>query len=365
MTTANTTPRHNAYKKGAKNVAAVTKLITWLKSVNISCELSNDSSYDVLVKRIGAPGLPVRVAMDSETSGSAFVVMAKDLTNRKTKVAMAAFHSVTSAAGYGTPDPMALRGEEPPTKLHFKDNFELVAMRHKEFRRVPNPSTEDLTALDPIINRAVNRAMYVNAWALQRNGLTADDLKTYARLWTCNFLGLYKSPDPTYQDDGRKLYAHLCQRFLNFAEVLARKERSVVPDIDAFSIAMTGSPYANPSKDLGATIHDFEQTSQDTLEFSQEEDASLSFLDDPLSFVEDLESPEVVEAPEAKPVSEKKRRKAAQDALKSALESLGHDGMILALRSAMSNTFICVDARVEARKQLRLHKEACPLCAEV
>jgi hypothetical protein len=94
-----------------------------------------------------------------------------------------------------------------------------------------------------VVSKAVNRFLYINTKICRRHGLEFEDLKTYAQIWTCNYLGLYKVANPTNNDNERKLYAHLCQRFGNFVEVLLKKERSCIPDPQTTSVALLGKPY--------------------------------------------------------------------------------------------------------------------------
>jgi hypothetical protein len=259
------------------------------------------------------------------------------------------------------------RGEEPTKKLHYNDNFELVAMRHREFRKVPNPTTADYVRYDRVIKKAVARFLYINTKVCRRHMLQFEDLLTYAQVWTANYLGLYRvtETDSTNSDNERKLYVHLCQRFLNFLELLFRKERNCITTPDVASIALWGRPFET-KKTHAASDPDYDDTP--TEEAGAEDvipEVEGNTIEDELLVARLMpEEESEAEQREAR-LTEAKRRKAAKETLQAALDAMSHDKLIATLTEAAENTFICYDAQIEARKQLRIHRQNCAECIKM
>jgi hypothetical protein len=273
------------------------------------------------------------------------------------------FHIITEAAQRGRPVPVD-RGPEPEAqRLHFSRDFELVAMRHREFRKVPNPTPEILMAFKPVIEKAISRFMYINRKICQRHGLQACDLRTYAQVWTCNYLGLYWVKDPVDRDNERKLYAHLCQRFANFIEILLAKERSCVPDAETASVALYGGPapvhltqYQHLSAQAQATMVDPDvDMAEERGEGDLDNLAALGLYAAPLEAYED--------APGVRKAKENTRRLQARKLLRKALASLPHDQLLFKLGEAMDNEFLCPDARDAAKRYLKKHRRGCSSCS--
>lgn len=367
---------NKSYVKEAKNAKALVQATSWLKAANIPVKPSTTPGCDLTIQTKAGKSIEIKVAVDSAEPRPAaehLLVLAADLTHRNKSKALETFHSITSGAGYGTPSPIN-RGEDPTKKMHFDDNFELVAMRHKEFRKVPNPTADELAHFDKVISKAVSRFVFINTKICRRHGLGFDDLKTYAQIWTCNYLGLYKVANPTNNDNERKLYTHLCQRFSNFIEVLLKKERNCLPDSQTAHIAQTGTPYQGRAKTrLAAVIDAAELSFEEVMEAQQEEEvepqdlAEAEIIPDGFTLFtlpESAQSSADDEEREQK-ITDAKRRKLAQKQLAEEFSKLDHDTLITTLEAVAINTHLCYDARAEAKKQLRLHREACTSCAEV
>lgn len=358
------------YRQPEKNAQAVVQATNWLKAANIAVKPSQMSGSDLVVRSKAGKDIEIKVATSESEPRPAIphlMVLASELTNRSKARALAAFHSITSATGHGTPLPIN-RGTAPEKKLHFDDNFELVAMRHSEFRKVPNPSAEDLAHFEKVIAKAVSRFLYINGKICRRHGLGFDDLRTYAQVWTCNYLGLYFVPNPTQNDNERKLYAHLVQRFHNFLEVLLKKERNCIPDSQTAFISQTGTPYQGRLKDRAGSVmgeFDADMSFEDVreAEMEAEVDAMAELPDIDLDFISISASDEAEEAVREQKVTDAKRRKLAQKALAEQLGSMDHDTLVAVLTQASTSTFISPDARDEAKKQLRFHRESCASCA--
>jgi hypothetical protein len=357
-----------AYKKQPKNATATNQITNWLKAVSVAVKPSTTPGSDLVVTNKAGQEVEIKVGVSADDARPAvehLFVLAKELTHRNKGIALKAFHSVTEAIGFGSPKPID-RGAILDKKAHFDDSFELVAMRHAEFRKVPNPSTEDYAAYEKVISKAVNRFLYINTKICRRHGLDFGDLKTYAQIWTANFLGLYKVADPQNNDNERKLYAHLCQRFGNFVEVLLKKERSCIPDLQTTSVALFGRPYEAPST-TGSRAGQlyWDEGDHEALEVS-EADAEATFAETTyaeLSVPASSDYSLVEEEEQEQKVSDAKRRTLAQKALKAEFAKLDHDTLVTLLTEAVGNGALCFDARTEARKQLRLHTAGCASCA--
>jgi hypothetical protein len=351
-----------SYVKEPKNAKALTQVGNWLKAAAIQARPSSTPGCDLTVKTADGRDLEIKVALgpsDERPAAEHLFVLASELAHRTKAVAVRAFHSITEAAGHGRPLPIN-RGVDPAKKLSFEDNFELVAMRHKEFRKVPNPTAEELKAFDKVIGKAVSRFLYINTKICRRHGLEFDDLKTYAQIWTCNYLGLYKVANPTNNDNERKLYAHLCQRFGNFVEVLLKKERSCIPDPQTTSVALLGRPYNGPSfSGTGRRLFQQEQGLDEGVEFEAEPEHEEPAID-PDVYTDEQTAADEEEKEQT--VTDAKRRKLAQGLLRAEFSKLDHETLTYLLTEASENPALCPDARSEAKKQLRLHKASCGSC---
>jgi hypothetical protein len=364
-----------SYRKPDPNAAALTRMTAWLQAAAIPVKQSSTSGCDLVLTDANGRDIEIKVGIsydDARPAVEHLFVLACEVTSRHSATALRAFQSITVATGYGAAKPID-RGEEPAKKLNYEDNFELVAMRHKEFRRVPNPTAAELAKYDRVINKAVSRFMYINAKICKRHNQDFGDLKTYAQIWTCNYLGLYKVANPTNNDNEKKLYAHLCQRFHNYVDLLLKKERNCVVDSNTVSIALYGRPYdANigsrriaegyEQPDSGSWEEPSEAEQIDeVLEFATQA-AELDFATAlmPVSALDETD-----DEAEKEQISEAKRRKQAQAALKAAFAKLPHDRMVELLKEASENEHLCYDARMEARKQLRLHAKECDHCTPI
>lgn len=359
-----------SYQKPSPNARALTQVNAWLRAAEIPTKPASTPGCDLAIVTDDGRELQVKIAAGSaETVGAdALVVFAKDLTSRHGAVALKAFHQITVAAGRGSPNPVALRGVEPLKKLHYDDNFELVSMRHKEFRRVPNPSTADLEVFTAVVRKAVRRFMFINTVICRRHLLAFEDLQTYAQVWTCNYLGLYKVENPTQNDNERKLYVYLCQRFAEFAKMIVKKERNCIPDSETASIASTGRPYAGPISARAGTFVGADWGEQSFEEAQEQElEAEVGFV----SSQEPIYDPGLQEDPrqsadeehQEQKLDDARRRKEAQKLLAEKLLALPHDKRIEALEAVAESSHVCYDARLEARKQLRLHHSSCQDCS--
>lgn len=356
--------RNKNYKTPPKNARALVQVTAWLRAVGIQVTPSTVSGCDLQVISKDGNAIEVKVAADFNDSRPAtehVVVLAAELTSRHSDTALRAFHEITSATGHGTPKPID-RGPEPTRKLSYEDNFELVSMRHKELRRVPNPTTAELVEFKSIITKAINRFLYINTSACRRHCLQFEDLETYALAWTSIYLGLYKVQNPTVNDNERKLYAFLVQRFAEFATMLNKKERNCLPDPQAYCIAIHGKTIDSNdrqnwyrSADPDVSFYDDDGGIETSLEEEYEYDSVQTLYSEE-------DASEAAEEEKENKLTDAKRRKWAQSELAAQLQALPHDQMLEVLNDATKNTHIHHDARKEAQRQIRLHREGCAEC---
>lgn len=241
----------------------------------------------------------------------------------------------------------SVRGPVPEEKLSYKENFELVAMRHREFRKVDNPTTEELRVYAPVIEKAISRFVFVNRNLMGRFGLEREDLRTYAQVWTCNYLGLYRLPGGVLENGG-KLYAHLFQRLGNFVDLLVKKNRDCVPDIATAYLGQTGLPFLEAGRQFGNRTEE-DDPSADTGLFDKGHHVLRPEAEEDAGEVE---------------LDPAQRRKAAKKTLKLKLGALSHERLLELLVEAAGNDALCPTARSEASKQLRMHRRKCPSCTQ-
>jgi len=201
---------------------ALTTIVSWLEATNTSHRIQlNDPKVDLLIGK-----QPVFVTPDMASSF---------LNSRET--ALGAFWALTEAAGLGKPLPK-FRQQSIALRAH-EDN-ELCAMRHTEFRKVPNNASLFLREdYQKIVSWAVSRFFMFNRSRMKKMGYEQDDLKTYAWVWVCNFHGLHRDVHASDRKNGSHLCNYLQQRFFgDFVKLTKRNEQNVLVDVESVSAAM-------------------------------------------------------------------------------------------------------------------------------
>lgn len=318
---------NRTYSIPPKNARAVCQIRTWLTATGIQHRPSTTPGSDITIVKSDGQELEVSVTSDPTTTPKdAVVVLAQIVTNRKIQKALDAFHEITVAAGYGKPEPIS-RGPVPTKKLNFHTDFELVSMRHCEFRRVPNPSKADLTHYKGVIERTAWAFLRSNYDLCAGHGLEIGDLVTYAQVWTCNYLGLYVVPSPTNNDNEKKLHYHLMQRFSNFRDLLYQKGKGIFVTPEDASIASGREEEIDATPDTAA-----------------------------LAFGVDADVDEVYRARHCQidTTSEDNRRRSAATLLDQHLDKLTHEQKVAALSQVVESQFVNYDAKREAARRLRL-----------
>jgi hypothetical protein len=334
---------HEAYAKEKENARAVCQTSSWLTAVGVENFPTEISGVDLIAKSKDGKEISIVVAVDAQAIPStAICIPATDIASSDTTVALTAFHKITKAIGYGTPIPVD-RGVRPLKKPYYRDDFEAVSMRHSEFRKVPNPPEAELQKYDKVIN---NCCLNFQKWGrnrslMERNQMGIEDLKTYAQVWACSYLGLYKVQKETVNDNVRKLTAFLRQRFAEFAQTLQRKELSCLPSPDTVHVALRGGPFESENVDewLSTDIRGT-GTVEETDENWKRKHAQIDIS------------------------SAAARNQSAKKMLENYLQGLPHDKMIEILENASENEALCHTAHSEARKRLRLHRQQCSICVK-
>lgn len=329
---------------------AVCRIGSWLGAVGVEYSVSGAPASDLTVRARTGDNIQIKMAGDGEdlslVPADRLIVKVKEIVSRDLHQALTAFHGVTERAGYGSPIPM-YRGEKPGRRLNMSDDFDGVSMRHNEFRKSPNPTDEELLRYEKVQKRAVRRFMDHdrNREMCGRNCLSAGDLMTYARVWTCIYLALYQDRGNGGKDNPMRLHAYLRQRFAQFAGLLGRRERCILPSADTVQAALSAE-----NNFYYAVIEMSEDT--DLVEIGP---AYVPYTEE-----EDLEW--VARNRKIDVSSADARRASASSLLAENLSLLSHDKMLQVLNDAAGNEYLDAVARREAVRQVKLHARYCIGC---
>lgn len=242
------------------------------------------------------------------------------------------------------------RGPAPTAKARCRDEFDLVAFRHMEFRKVDNPDPERLKYYESTIT-STSAAFYRKCKNLCADSMIeVEDLKSYARIWTCNYIGLYQLPDDSDSQNIKLLRAYLSQRFNELRKLLWKKGRNIFVHYDEAHIAMCGTPYSPENR-----ICDY--APPDELGIGDNYYRTLP-SEDP----EVVDKEYVVKKRGYTSNSVEKRKALASKTLQENLDKLGHDRMVEILTEAGENLRIHPDAKKHAIEKLRVHTEECEKC---
>jgi len=241
------------------NIAA-SRLAAWLKSIDIEFTFKNDGFY---IK--SAPGDIVYLSI-KENSRAKLKLPPSVINNRDLTVAMNGLRKIVETLGYDFQPPFD-RGEMPD-KVSFKEDFDLLCMRHCDFRRSPNPASGVLEKYKKSGDIAASIFKYNNHALCKRNYLEVSDLKTYANVWIVNYLGNFNNPLDDEQDVYKKLYSYLMQKFYEFQRYLVKKERSCIPTFEEYSLGYFGQIVEDPL--IHAPAESYEDRSFKAMELLRE-----------------------------------------------------------------------------------------------
>jgi hypothetical protein len=261
-------------------------------------------------------------------------IAVKDLTDRDLGKSLNAFTALQVALGYEPKAPVD-RGPIPTHKASSADDFHGVAMRHSEFRRVPNPPAWKLKAYEDVIGKTAWKFYRWNTQVCQDHGLDVDDLKSYASIWTCNYIGMYEISDKVDGENKRFLSSYLQQRFGEFRKQLDKQGRNILPTLDEAFIALHGRPYEYTRK--------ADWDTDDSIEFD--------IADEPNE-----------EQPQGRAEGQRGRRTRHATELRERLGEMPHDDMVQALSMTIESDRVHMDARRAASKHLHAHAKKCAAC---
>ena len=83
-------------------------------------------------------------------------------------------------------------------RINTRDNFELVCIRQKYFRRSANPSRERLEQFEDMIKNISNKFYFKNINVFKTTGLEVEDLFSISRVHAVSFIsmsGLKENPE--------------------------------------------------------------------------------------------------------------------------------------------------------------------------
>ncbi|HVT63298.1 MAG TPA: hypothetical protein VHD33_07430 [Legionellaceae bacterium] len=297
-----------------------TQLKSWLTAVNIPFE---DNNTFITVTKNDSTKVFLYFTSNN-LPPDAILVKKSDMVSRKFEIPLAYFNKLQTQLGYEPKAPIN-RGKAPQGKIN---DWDLIVLDHSEFRRVPNPDVKKLKFYQSVMDIAVNKFSKNNYQLMLDNVMESDDLHSYAKVWTINFIGLHETNHP---DQNKKLLMeYLKQHFSDFKKKLIKRNKNEFV------------PVKSPA--LGEIAKGYE-----VLEFGNEE----GYRHYKIAINSSSE-------PTSEPI--KLSRNKYKAILEEKLELLGHDKMVETLLSAISNQEIHHDAKVEASKQLHKHKLGCEQC---
>jgi hypothetical protein len=341
---------------------------SWLTACGITFQPGRHPQADLLVCNATGSTVGVSVSVKgSYVADDSIVVDGASITHRDLRKSLEAFRTLQLALGYDAETPVD-RGPIPKRRP-YGDDFDLVAMRHSEFRRAPNPDPRRLQAYFNTVERASWKFFRANQRLCADQMLSVEDLRTFALVWTTIYIGQYEIPAErvTNNDNEHLLFTYLAQRFAEFRTSLIRKGRNELPVLDAAFIGTRGRPYdynnkaawqgaAGGSEDI-EYIESCDEPSEriNTKLYRRAIDEAHDDEQEDTDYVArhcvlDVSSPAA-------------RRTSATALLETLLAGLPHDQLIQKLTLAAESDRIHTDARKEAARRLRTHQQHCPTCA--
>jgi hypothetical protein len=229
-------------------------------------------------------------------------------------------------------------------KPRSKDEMDLVAWRHMEFRKVPNPDPARLKYYENTIASSAASFYRKSKNLCDDLMYEVQDLKTFSYIWTCNFIGLYELPSDENDQNLKLLRTYINQRFNELRKLLWKRSRNVLVHYDEAAIHLTGAP--------------FNQVKLHKITNSDNPPEDYIFKPEP----EKVDKDYLIRHRGYEVNSVERRKEAASKALQEGLAKLGHDKMVEVLVEAKENNRIHPDAQKQAAKKLVEHTESCEQC---
>lgn len=324
----------------AKVTRATCQIKSWLSACNIPHAMEQKAGKLVINVPAKSTAKLVRFLVhfpEEAASTEPFKrIEFKKLTSPKTSEALAEFHRVTEAAGYGKPNPLCR--PEAQERASFKESMELAVMRHMSFRRVPNPPDSAYGKYEKVIEGTCKKFFHSRWRFLNVNGIDdLEDLRSYAMVWVTIFIGLFEDPNESKEHNCRILAHYLKQRLSYLGLALKRKGRSCRTHLH--------SSNENYDHSHDPDLHAFTDATSNLHGQKMREGSVEDFA---VPMVEDAGLPTCW----------------ATHKLNKLLAAMDHDDMVAALTKVADNVgFIHGTAEVrQARKRLDRHVQGCPLC---
>lgn len=341
----------------APNEKAVLALASWSDACGIRWSQSAVKGCDLTVYNARGGLLEVAVIhkVGQDIPAGSLAVAGYDLTSPNREIALGGFWKVTEALGHGKPIPVD-RGVEPTQKLCYKDDMDLVAMRHWPLRSSPNLPQEKIAPFLPIIDRCVKFFYHKNKRFMDLFGYKPSDLETYAHMWLLIYFHHYRKLFKPL-DENKKLFTRYCQqKFVDFRQVVQSKANGCFPEGDSLQVAFyedsLGKQQPHKSRVMGqeapargfasSTEHEYDRQPLAIEDIDYQKRHALLNKD-----------------------SDAKRRKSAVALLAENLSKLPCPRRSEVLRITSENMAFDYDTRMEARRQWRKHGEDCSVCPKV
>lgn len=357
----------------ARNATAVNILRSWLRAANVPTAPAAPG-FDLAVVDVLSEVQQVKVVMKDEPAApTGITVQASDITGRKESVALAAFYTITDSAGYERVAPInrggnvRLNEKGNPRKLHYKDEGFMVSIRHTEFRRSPNPADDRWKQYKAVMEKVVWKFFQSNYEMCCRQAVDIKDLLQVARCLMVNFCARYETPTPVWNDNERKFYRYLQQRFhYDVRAIMVKSERSLMPDSDTVRTALACDSEASPDP-TDAYVAALDAPEEDlslarAIFAGSSTDASIP---ESLDVADEVDEDYIERHCVLDTSSTSARRSSAAAKLTDLLANMPHDSMVRVLREASENFAFDFVTRKEAYRQLRLHEQKCDSCASV
>lgn len=316
---------HTVKKTTSRRSRAVAKLSSWLKASKIPHEpqtgggllvQSRDGGQVLVVITEGAPAPATALAVDLES------IWSRDMGE-----AIQAFHMVTQALGWGTPQPVPVRAK--PAELTHHDFW----MRHTEVAVSPNPDPEVFTRYKPIIDVRVRRfcSNPDNRRLLWEIAMDEGDVRSLAMMWVVSYECSHKVLLSTDHDNEKLLHSFLEQRFAELHGRMVTMSRDM---------GFVQKPVMPPG---GATrfVNDLPRIGVDWVAFDENRPIESQFQEDdsPLDELEDAEGP-------------RERKKIANGLLRTALKKMPKSIAVQKLEDLATSPDVDADVSAKAIEHL-------------
>lgn len=231
-----------------KTKRALTVLSGWLEAANVPFSIKDST---ISIKGTHST-VEVKIAEGEGCISAAKLTSSLD-------VSMPLFWALTERAGFGRP--VVVSRGAGISEVSFEDTPELIAIRHREFRKVANPPPSVFK--DPDTIKTViwcSRKFYsTNKNLCISSGYEVEDISQFCWIYVTNFYGLWRHPEIDgngWYDNKKGLYSYIRQRLHNdLRATLDRKGRSICIDSDTASEGQNvdfSQNYGNKQTDEGS-----------------------------------------------------------------------------------------------------------------